>query len=56
MEIKIPCPHGRYNRGMQIVCDKMNNLCGHQYFKRCKGWWALNEHAANCPLRKGDQK
>ena len=56
MEIKLNCPHAEYRDGMRIYCTKAESLCGHQYFKRCKGWWALTDKALNCPLRKGDQK
>lgn len=52
MVVKISCPHGEYRAGMRIFCKKANTWCGNQYYKRCKGWWALNEHAENCPLRK----
>ena len=52
MVVKISCPHGEYRTGMRIFCKKAGDWCGNQYFKRCKGWWALNERAAACPLRK----
>lgn len=52
MEVKLECPHGEYRDGMRIFCKKADNYCGNQYFKRCKGWWALNDNARKCPLRK----
>lgn len=55
MNVPIECPHGEYRDGMRIFCKKADNYCGHQYFKRCKGWWALTNTAAACPLRKGEK-
>lgn len=52
MEVKLSCPQAEYRDGMRIFCRKANNWCGNAYFKRCKGWWALTERAARCPLRK----
>ena len=52
MKLTIDCPHGYYADRMRIMCRKTGNVCGHQYYKRCKGWWVLTEHAARCPLRK----
>lgn len=52
MEVKLSCPKAEYRDGMRIFCRKANNWCGNAYFKRCKGWWALTDRAARCPLRK----
>lgn len=51
----LSCPHGRYKNG-QIRCEKAGGgPCGHQYFKRCKGWWALMPSADDCLLRKEEK-
>ena len=49
----LSCPFASYTGGMKIVCSRLgeNSYCGHQYFKRCKGWWALSEAAGRCPVR-----
>lgn len=52
MNLDLDCPQAEYREGMRIYCKKAGNYCGNAFFKRCKGWWALNEHAARCPLRK----
>lgn len=52
MKIRIDCPNGEYRDGMKIYCRKLKDWCGHQYFKRCKGWWTLTETAERCPVRK----
>ena len=52
VKVKPICPLGEYNSKMQIVCKKIDNLCGNQYFKACKGWWANTERAEKCPLRE----
>lgn len=56
MKIPLSCPHAVYKDGMRIFCTKVNNWCGNQYFKRCKGWWVLNDRVALCPVKKSDQK
>ena len=55
MKVTINCPNGRYIDGMKIWCDKAGNYCAFQYFKNCKGWWALTEKADGCLLRKGNK-
>ena len=50
----LTCPHARYIEGMRIYCDAANGLCGNVFYKQCKGWWALNENAERCPLRRRD--
>ena len=52
MKVPIGCPEGEYRAAMRIWCRKAKGWCGNQFFKRCKGWWALNERAAACPLRR----
>jgi len=52
MKLTLSCPHGEYTGGMRIRCRKSGTLCGHQYFKSCKGWWALTDSAGKCPLRR----
>jgi len=56
MKIPLSCPQAEYKEGMRIWCKAAGNWCGNQYFKRCKGWWALNERAAACPLKKSNNK
>lgn len=51
----LSCPYALYTVGMKILCTRAPNgstMCGHQYFKRCKGWWALSEAAGRCRLRR----
>ena len=52
MKITLDCPFAKYGEEMRIFCKKAGSLCGHAFFKRCKGWWALSPDAAKCPLRK----
>lgn len=53
MQIKLPCEYAKHNSRMQVICRKQGGTyCGHQYYKSCKGWWALSDTAAGCPLRK----
>ena len=44
------CPHAMYAAGMRIFCTRANDYCGHAYFMRCKGWWALTPRWPACPL------
>lgn len=53
MKIALSCPHAEYRDGMRVFCTRGGTYCGNQYFKACKGWWALTANAARCPLRKG---
>ena len=51
----LSCPFAAYTAGMKIRCTKAGgegSMCGFQYFKRCKGWWALTEAAGRCRLRQ----
>lgn len=52
MKINLSCPHASYDGKMRIMCQKAGNICAHQYFRQCKGWFALTQAADNCPLRK----
>lgn len=52
MKLKLNCPQAEYRSGMRIFCRKTGDLCGNQYFKRCKGWWALTEKADRCPIKR----
>lgn len=49
---KLTCPHAKYREEMRIYCEKADTYCGNAFFKRCKGWWALNKNADRCPLRE----
>ena len=51
----LSCPHAEYRDGMRIYSNKADAYCGNQYFKTCKGWWALTDKAGRCPVRKDDQ-
>ena len=48
----LTCPHAQYREDMKIWCRKAGTWCGHVYFKRCKGWWAMTPAAAQCPIRR----
>lgn len=52
MNVSLSCPQAVYKADMRIWCTKAEGWCGNQYFKRCKGWWVLNDEAGRCPLRK----
>lgn len=52
MKVPLECPEASYGEGMRVQCRKLGGLCVHQYFKRCKGWWALTDTAGRCPVRK----
>lgn len=56
MNLKLSCPHAFYGPDQRIRCGKAGDgPCGHQYFKRCKGWWALLDSADRCLLRKKEE-
>jgi len=55
VEIKLTCPQARYISEMRIGCRACGDLCAHQYYKSCKGWWALTPMAERCPLRDKKQ-
>lgn len=53
--LTLSCPFAYYAEGMRIRCSRSENgggACAFQYFKRCKGWWALLPAAADCKLRR----
>lgn len=56
MKLALSCPLASYEPGMRIRCGKSGELCGHQRFKSCKGWWVLTAQADACPLRKEEKK
>ena len=53
MKLTLDCPHAEYRDEMRIYCTVAADYCGNQYFKACRGWWALTDRARRCPLRKG---
>lgn len=55
MKVSPTCPLGKYTKDMKIVCTKVDNLCAHQFFRQCKGWWANTEQADRCPLREKEE-
>ena len=52
MTPKLSCPHAEYKSGMVIHCKKQDEPCGHVYFCRAKGWWALDPMSDLCTLRR----
>ena len=52
MKIKIGCDNAKFNADMKIICGKAKDLCGHQRYLPCKGWYVLTDGARDCPLRK----
>lgn len=54
MKLTIDCPYGSYNAQMQIMCAKTSDICAHQRYRSCKGWWILTDQAGACPARKDD--
>ena len=52
MKLTLACPYAKYNSEMQIICSKLAGPCAHQFYRECKGWWALTQQAADCPARK----
>lgn len=55
MRLTLDCPNARYGPDMAIICARDGEPCAHQYFKSCKGWWALSPEAARCPIRKAGE-
>lgn len=51
MKLTLDCPLAKYGPDMAIICARDGEPCAHQYFKSCKGWWALSPDAARCPMR-----
>lgn len=53
MKLELTCPQARYDAQMRIHCKAADDdLCAHQRFKACKGWWALTDQAEKCPMRE----
>lgn len=55
MKLTLSCPFARYRADMTIFCSACQDLCGHQYFRACKGWWALSPSADRCPIKGGNE-
>ena len=51
MKLTLGCPHARYGENMVIICTRDGQPCAHQYFKSCKGWWALSPGWTTCTAR-----
>ena len=51
MKLVLTCPKAKYGPDMMIICTHDGQPCAHQYFKSCKGWWALTPGADRCPVR-----
>lgn len=59
MKIGLNCPHAMYDEKMMIFCTKDEDVCVHQRFKPCKGFYVLTPDSEECPVRddmqaKGD--
>ena len=48
----LTCPNAKYGAGMVIWCKYTGNVCAHQYYKKCKGWYVESEGAKTCPGRE----
>ena len=56
MKLTLSCPNASYGKDLRIRCSNAGDgPCGHQYFKSCKGWWALVPRADRCLLRKKEE-
>lgn len=56
MTPKLTCPAASYGPQMRIHCSRRENgFCVYQYFKACRGWWVLNDSAAQCRLRRKEE-
>ena len=53
MNLTLSCPLAKYGPDMMILCGRDGQPCAHQFYKSCKGWWALSPGATDCPIRKG---
>lgn len=52
----LSCPHASYGEQMKIRCSRSGGApCAFQYFKACKGWWALRPNAEDCRLRRKEE-
>ena len=51
MQVTLECPQAEYRAEMVIWCRRTEEICAFQYFKACKGWWALTGQADGCRLR-----
>lgn len=45
---RIACPHAKRTQGAILCKAREDKPCLHQYFKPCKGWWALRGSALSC--------
>ena len=52
MKINLGCDCAKFRHDMKITCRKTNDLCGHQRYMPCKGWYVLTDGAKDCPVRK----
>ena len=56
MKLTLSCPHASYGEQMKIRCSRSNGApCAFQYFRACKGWWALRPNADSCLLRRKEE-
>lgn len=52
MKINLGCEHAKHDNRMRVMCLKTGMPCAFQFYKRCKGWWALTDGASGCLARK----
>lgn len=52
MKIKLDCPFAYHGEYMRVYCKKNGELCRHQFYRNCKGWWVNSPVAKDCLLRK----
>lgn len=55
MKVKPECPFGKYGDRMRIFCVKTGSLCGFQFYKSCKGWFANSPSWAECLRRETNE-
>ena len=51
---RIECEQAQRTQGA-IWCKARDKPCLHQYFKPCKGWWALRGSALECKYAEQEE-
>ncbi len=51
---KILCDRAKIRDGY-VMCQVNGEYCGHQIYRRCKGWWEQSPEAAFCKYGKDDK-
>lgn len=52
----LQCENAKYISGMMIWCKKTQDYCAFQYYKSCKGWFALSPSWSGCAMRDSAPK